>query len=385
MPIRPELTSPSSGASTGPSTGPTCAGTSPRPALVVTSIAAPNAVLGALAQGAKEAGWNFTVVGDTKSPSDFSLAGCEYLGVERQRELPFVFARECPTKHYCRKNIAYLIAARRGATQIIETDDDNFPRPEFFVGRTLAHRAPTLSGTGWVNVYGYFVEERVAPNKPAPIWPRGLPLDQIRKPLPALGPVATCEAPIQQGLADENPDVDAVYRLTMPLPVNFQRREPLLLREQAWCPFNSQNTTFFPMAYALAYLPATCSFRMTDIWRSFVAQRIAWANGWGVLFHNATVWQERNAHNLMRDFADEVSGYLHNDAIATELGSLTLLPGVANIPANMKLCYEAMVRKGWVQPLELTLLDAYLSDLASAQREAGVLIEAKPLGAGVGR
>src|SRR3712207_7949160 len=28
--------------------------------------------------------------------------------------------------------------------------------------------------------------------------------------------------PIQQGLADENPDVDAIYRLALPLPQNFR-------------------------------------------------------------------------------------------------------------------------------------------------------------------
>ena len=47
---------------------------------------------------------------------------------------------------------------------------------------------------------------------------------------------------------------------------------------------------------------------MTDIWRSFVAQRIAWTNNWSVLFDEPTVWQERNEHDLMRDFRDEVPG-----------------------------------------------------------------------------
>ncbi|MEP6955655.1 MAG: STELLO glycosyltransferase family protein, partial [Chthoniobacterales bacterium] len=70
-------------------------------------------------------------------------------------------------------------------------------------------------------------------------------------------------------------------------------------------------------------LPAHCSFRMTDIWRSFVAQRIAWENGWSVLFHEATVRQDRNAHDLMRDFQDEVSGYLHNRAIVEALSHLS--------------------------------------------------------------
>lgn len=360
---------------------------SPRPSLVVTSIAAPNAVLASLARGAAAHGWDFFVIGDTKSPEHFALDGCEFLSVANQRELPLRFARECPTRHYCRKNIGYLLAASRGATQIIETDDDNFPRDEFFALRTREVGATPLARAGWVNVYAYFAEPSATPAGFAPIWPRGLPLDMVRRPVPPLpAQTARLTAPIQQGLADENPDVDAVYRLTMPLPVSFVRRaHPIALGDGAWCPFNSQNTTFFPEAYALAYLPATCSFRMTDIWRSFVAQRIAWANGWHVLFHNATVWQERNEHSLMRDFADEVSGYLHNAAIAETLASLTLSPGTEQIPTNLRICYDALAAKGWVQATELALLDAYLEDLAQVQSPVRREIKPAPSASGVAR
>jgi hypothetical protein len=38
---------------------------------------------------------------------------------------------------------------------------------------------------------------------------------------------------------------------------------------------------------------------MTDIWRSFVAQRIAYENDWAVLFHEPTVWQSKE-HDLQR-------------------------------------------------------------------------------------
>ena len=76
------------------------------------------------------------------------------------------------------------------------------------------------------------------------------------------------------------------------------------------------------------YLPAYCSFRMTDIWRSFVAQRIASVNGWSVLFRAATVRQRRNPHDLLRDFRDEVPGYLANREICVALEALRLEPGV---------------------------------------------------------
>ena len=101
-------------------------------ALIVTSINRPNPVMTALRDGARESGTRFIVVGDTKSPADFQLDGCEFLSVEDQRASGLKFAELCPTRHYARKNIGYLTAIRDGARLIVETDDDNFPRPAFW-------------------------------------------------------------------------------------------------------------------------------------------------------------------------------------------------------------------------------------------------------------
>jgi hypothetical protein len=100
-------------------------------------------------------------------------------------------------------------------------------------------------------------------------------------------------------LADENPDVDAVYRMTSLLPRSFRSDRRVVLGAGVWSPFNSQNTTWWADAFPLMYLPEHCPFRMTDIWRSLVAQRIAWENGWNVLFHEPTVRQQRNEHDLL--------------------------------------------------------------------------------------
>ena len=214
-------------------------------------------------------------------------------------------------------------------------------------------------GRGWINVYRYFSDSL--------IWPRGFPLDcihQCQAPWSSLS-IADFDAPIQQGLADEAPDVDAIYRLIFSDPVYFRRGSSIALPPGCWCPFNSQNTTWWSDAFPLLYLPSSCTFRMTDIWRSFVAQRIAWENNWALLFHAATVRQERNAHNLLRDFADEVPGYVHNRTIAERLEALTLVPGLANIPENMRVCYELFVREQLVDKTELTILDAWLDDLGT--------------------
>jgi hypothetical protein len=214
-----------------------------------------------------------------------------------------------------------------------------------------------LTNKGWVNVYKYFSKNH--------IWPRGFVLDKIMDKVPALEPADNFICPIQQGLADENPDIDAIYRLTLPLPVKFDKHENVALGLDTWCPFNSQNTTWFKEAFPLLYLPSYCSFRMTDIWRSFIAQRIAWTCGWHVLFHNSTVWQERNDHNLMIDFNDEISGYLNNGRIASELQNLNLKTGIDNITDNLIECYQLLIKMNLVDKSELKLVKLWVEAIHS--------------------
>src|SRR5258708_8023479 len=114
-------------------------------AVVVTSISAPNAALRALADGARAHGFEFIVAGDTKSPADFALPGCRFLSVEDQIATGLRFAAACPPRTYARKNIGYLAAMQRGVDLIVETDDDNFPRPPFFGPRRPQQHVPSAT------------------------------------------------------------------------------------------------------------------------------------------------------------------------------------------------------------------------------------------------
>lgn len=326
-------------------------------AIVVTTVNHPTAALRQLAGGCRARGCDLVIVGDEASPAGFTLEGGRYFDLAAQRRSGSKYAQACPTRHYARKNVGYLQAIAAGARVIVETDDDNAPLAAFWAPRARQVVAKRIGGAGWVNAYAFFTRAR--------IWPRGLPLSEVQSRAACSGdwPTAETDCPIQQGLANGNPDVDAIYRLTRTLPFDFDAGAPVALGPGAWCPFNSQNTTFFRAAFPLLYLPYYCSFRMTDIWRGFVAQVILHANGWSVMFHGPTVFQERNQHDLMRDFRDEVPGYLNNATVMSELSGLSLPAGMDHLPGNLARCYARLVEIKLLDARELPLLEMWLEDL----------------------
>jgi hypothetical protein len=323
--------------------------------LIITSIAADDhPVLQSYAKQCKENNTGFIIIGDSKSPAKFNIKDCDFYSVERQKEINLKLSKLIPLKHYSRKNLGYIKAIREGAEVIIETDDDNIPMDDFWEPRKAIRKTKKIEQQTWVNIYRFFSNEM--------IWPRGLPLDAIQNKFHNPGLGSEMFFPIQQGLADGNPDVDAIYRLTVPQTDIRFNKDVLSLGVGTWCPFNSQNTTWFKEAFPLLYLPSYCSFRMTDIWRSFVAQRIAWTCGWNILFHSANVYQERNEHNIMKDFEDEISGYTNNRRISQRLEALELSPDTANIPENLIKCYTELIRMGIVGEKEMEILETWLAE-----------------------
>lgn len=330
-------------------------------AIALTTINPPNGTMRALAGGAVSNGCQFFIAGDVKSPPDFQLTGATYLSIDAQIARYPAFCADLPLRHYTRKNVAYLAAIDSGADDIQETDDDNVPGDEFWQPLPETIEAEKFQAAQrWMNVYSLFSSQE--------IWPRGLPLQHLgdAKIANPRGMVQS-RGLIRQGLADGNPDVDAVYRLTRPLPVDFDRRTPVVLDAGSWCPFNSQNTVYRREVFPLLYLPSKCSFRMTDIWRSFVAQRCLWEMGEGVVFHNATVFQDRNEHNILKDFEDEIPGYLQNDKIAAHLDDLPL--SSKDPLNNLVACYESLVAAGFFPAEELKILSGWCRELERSKRE----------------
>ena len=323
---------------------------------VITTIQPPTVAVRELHRRLGEFQGRLVVAGDKKGPPEFSLPNCDFLSLVDQEASGFELAAHLPIGHYARKNIGYLHAIRSGATCIYETDDDNAPLASWTLRREQVADARGVDGTGWVNVYRQFTED-------PQIWPRGFPLERLGDAPPAARTLgASVDAPVQQGLANGSPDVDAVWRLTQDRPFDFETRPPVVLTEGQWCPFNTQSTWWWPRAFPLLYVPSHCSFRMCDIWKSLIAQRCLWALGVGVVFHAPEVHQDRNPHNYLRDFEDEVTGYLQNARIASILEKLTLAPGAAAVADNLLLCYQALVAENIFPPDEWPLVKAWLAD-----------------------
>ena len=319
--------------------------------LVLTTINPPTPAVLQLADGCVAGGWDFVIAGDEKTP-EMVVPGAEFLSLDAQARFPISAA--VPTGSYSRKNLGYLRAIERGAEVIVETDDDNFPLDGFWEPRKRLHASTFIESPGWTNAYAHFSDSGV--------WPRGLPLTEIRNHVRGY-PREELSCPVQQGLADGDPDVDAVWRLIHREDTSFRDASPLLLYDGVWCPFNSQNTTWFREVFPLLYLPSTCSFRMCDIWRSFVAQRILHELGYGVLFHSATMRQERNEHDLMADFRDEVEGYLYNDRIRTILRKLDLSGLELNV--MMVRCYQVLIECNLLEDKEMMILVEWLKAFPS--------------------
>ena len=322
--------------------------------IVVTSINEPTPAITSFSQLSED--WPLIMIGDRKTPVGWELKDVTFLSIADQGDSDQRLAKLLPENHYSRKQLGYLAAFEKDATSIFETDDDNAPDgldPRAFTPTPLA---TAVRARKWVNPYPWFGHERA--------WPRGYPLGllQVDQRLEVDGPTLRPSF-IQQYLANGEPDVDAIYRLVFG-STNARFDGPSIsIPPESYAPFNSQSTLWYEEAFPLMYLPSYVSFRMTDIWRSFVAQRCLWEIGSSLTYHAGAVYQSRNSHDLMRDFSDEIPGYKLNQEIVERLDRLRLSPGIENVSSNLRRCYEALHDMNVIPGEELELVEAWIADI----------------------
>ena len=293
--------------------------------------------------------WCLVVVFDKREPHSYDTRWVRgegskavvLLNVQDQVSMKNHFVDAVPWNNFGRKNIGYLYAIQHGAGVIWDFDDDNMLK--FWLDGAAPTGAPSIDaaipdtakrevqalepkGHTWPTYNPYPVLG--APTLPS--WPRGLPPDDIK--------VAVCSntstVPVKvdprsiavlQSLAEYEPDVDAIFRITQPIPQWFKRSEetrPLLVPTGVLTPYNAQATLHFQPGFYALYLPFSVTGRVSDIWRSFFAQRLFWDSGLKFGFvSRPLVVQDRNVHTNLADFEAETDIYLRSKELVRFLGS----------------------------------------------------------------
>jgi hypothetical protein len=268
--------------------------------------------------------WCTLVVADEKSlASNQYLANAtrvKYLTPEEQRSLGFRSLMHTPWNHFSRKNIGFLYAMRQGAEIILDFDDDNELLPGLGPVTSLqdaevSGRVQKVRDMGPVNPYLFFQPS-------SHVWPRGLPLNKAGNDILNCTETAMPDnIAVLQHLARINPDVDAIWRLTQTSPFDFDsRHETLVLGSGTWSPFNAQATTWTKTGFAVMRLPSTVHGRVSDIWRSYIAQPLLWNMNASVAFTSPRFSvPHRNPHNLEGDFESEWPLYRQAGALIDHL------------------------------------------------------------------
>ncbi|KAF9949453.1 hypothetical protein BGZ72_008773 [Mortierella alpina] len=284
--------------------------------------------------------WNFFAI--LKAGTHWTSGSCVYLTVEDQQCLDFGIVDLIPFKAYTRKNIGYLWAVQQGATTIFDTDDDNLPNTPSItfdsrLESAIAYRSDNGTSDKSVNIYSHFGRPDV--------WPRGFALSEIdvRRPvsyLPSYGSLPDAErklvAPptlIQQGLADLDPDVDAIYRLTQVQElknIKFCKKSPTLrLSPGTFCPFNSQ--------------------------------RLLWDVNGSLAFTKPTVDQIRNAHDYLADYKDELQLYAESSRFIDFLSDWS--SPSTDLGVRIVDLMRAMTAEKFIEAADVDLAERWVKDL----------------------
>jgi hypothetical protein len=333
--------------------------------------------------------WCLVVVFDKKSVESYDAGWTKgegndavvYLRPDDQLAMHNSFIRALPWNHFGRKNIGYLYAIMHGAEVIWDFDDDNALK--FWIPGAAPAGAPSIdeaipehkeqtiealepSDHNWPTYNPY--PALGAPTLPS--WPRGLPLEDIKVTNCSDTPLHTTELKansiaVLQSLADYQPDVDAIYRLTMPVPFFFNRpkqNKHLMIPKGCLTPYNAQATLHFKAGFFGLFLPITVSGRVTDIWRSFIAQRLFWDAGlqFGFIARPLVV-QDRNVHSNIGDLGSEWDLYIKGKPLMEFLGSWKG-KGKTIVERTEEL-WIALYERQYVELLDVKLVQLWLQTL----------------------
>ena len=315
--------------------------------------------------------WCLVIVGDKKTPSKFMAKlgkkeNIVYLDIKHQKNLGFAIEDKTPWSHFSRKNIGYVYAIQYGAEVIFDFDDDNelfhdeknnlITPPNYQVDKARMVTCETPNG---FNVYSLL--NATEPGS----WPRGFPLRSIRNPCNFTETKVTIKNwAVIQPAANKNPDVDGIYRLTRPIPFDFDLNTvPITFGKHTYVPYNAQTTLHNKNSFWGLLLPATVHGRVTDIWRAYFAQRIFMEHDLPFIYAAPQVTQFRNPHNLLGDLESEGDLYFKSEQLISFLSKWK--PSSNYIPSQMESLYIQLYERNYLEEFDILYLQLWLKSLVT--------------------
>ena len=277
--------------------------------------------------------YDVIIVGDKKTPDCYKNENCIYLDIEAQEKFFPKLSKLIPYNHYGRKNLGYLFAIQRGYEIIYETDDDNIPFDNFDNVLNFDDTVNTIqeNDSEWINIFKYFTNNNW-------IWPRGYPLSLIKKhPIPNYTfENSKKDVSIINGLVENDPDVDALFRLICNHEVTWEKNKKIIISNKNVCVFNTQNTFWIDSTMFIGLLlPCSVTFRYCDILKGIIANMLLKVNDKNMAYTSPNVTQLRNEHDLMNDFKSEYTMYIANEKIIPIIQN-----GVENLKNNKEILYK---------------------------------------------
>merc|ERR1719157_306801 len=95
--------------------------------------------------------------------------------------------------------------------------------------------------------------------------------------------------------------------------------DTLVLPPGVFAPYNAQATVHMYDGFWGLLLPVTVHGRVSDIWRSFLTQKLLWDIGEVLAFRPSYVVHDRVAHDYLKDFHSEQDLYLKTTAMVAFL------------------------------------------------------------------
>ncbi|KAG6640928.1 probable glycosyltransferase STELLO2 [Carya illinoinensis] len=319
-------------------------------------------------------GWQVLAIGNSKTPSDWSLKGAIFLSLEQQASLGFRVVDFLPYDSYVRKTVGYLFAIQHGASKIFDADD----RGDVIDGDLGKHFDVELVGEGArqeailqyshdnpnrtiVNPYIHFGQRSV--------WPRGLPLENVGE----IGheeyytEVYGGKQFIQQGTSNGLPDVDSVFYFTRKsgleaFDIRFDEHAPkVALPQGIMVPVNSFNTIYHSAAFWGLMLPVSVSTMASDVLRGYWGQRLLWEVGGHVVVYPPTV------HRY-----DRIEAYPFSEEKDLHVNVGRLVKFLASWRSSKQRLFEkilelsfAMAEGGFWTEMDVKFTAAWLQDLLS--------------------